>query len=182
MPEDHAVVSYLPGALGEFVYRLRRRFDPALAAWRPHVTLLPPRPLTDALDGPLETIRKRCLLFEPFEATIHRVCTFWPASGVVYLSVSAGGNRLIELHDALNFADLECHELHSYIPHVTIAQDLDERRTATVMADVEREFSAHKEGWTFRVESLFLVQKTPENRWLNLAPIPLGGLIAHSAK
>jgi 2'-5' RNA ligase len=182
MPEDYAVVNYLPGELGEFVDRLRRRFDPALAAWLPHVTLLPPRPLSDILDGPLETIRRQCALIEPFEATVHGVCTFWPVSGVVYLSFSAGRERLIELHDALNHAELERQEVHPYVPHVTIAQDLDEQRTAGVLADVERECAAHKAGWTFRVESLFLVRKTPENRWLNLAPIPLGGLIAHSSR
>jgi 2'-5' RNA ligase len=180
MAEDYSVVSYLPGELGEFVDRLRRRFDPALAAWLPHVTLLPPRPLPDALDRPLETIRRQCALFEPFDATVHGVCTFWPVSGVVYLSFSAGGKRLIELHDALNCAELERQERHLYVPHISIAQDLDEQRTASVLADVERECSAHKAGWTFRVESLFLVRKTPENRWLNLAPISLGGLIAHS--
>jgi 2'-5' RNA ligase len=182
MAEDYAVVSYLPGELGEFVDRLRRRFDPALAAWLPHVTLLPPRSLENALDGPLETIRRRCALFEPFDATVYGVCTFWPISGVVYLSCSAGRNRLTELHDALNSAELERQEIHPYVPHITIAQDLDEQRAAAVLADVEREWSAHQAGWKFRVESLFLVQKTPENRWLNLAPIPLGGLIAHSSR
>lgn len=186
MAEDYAVVSYLPGELGKFVDRLRRRFDPALAAWLPHVTLLPPRPLPDALAGPLETIRRQCALFEPFDATVHGVCTFWPKSGVVYLSFSGGRERLIELHDLLNDAlnrpEMERQEIHPYVPHVTIAQDLDEQRTAGVLADVERDCSARTAGWTFRVESLFLVRKTPENFWLNLAPIPLGGLITHSAR
>ncbi len=186
MAEDYAVVCYLPGDLGKFVDGLRRRFDPALAAWLPHVTLLPPRPLPDALAEPLETIRRQCASFEPFDATVHGVCTFWPVSGVVYASFSTGRERLIELHDllndALNRAYLERQEIHPYVPHVTIAQDLDEQRIARVLADVERECSAHKASWTFRVDSLFLVQKTPENCWLDLAPIPLGGLITHSTR
>lgn len=182
MADDYAVVSYLPGELGEFVDRLRRRFDPALAAWLPHVTLLPPRPLPNILDGALETIRRQCALFEPFQVTVHGVCTFWPVSGVVYLSVGGGAQRLIELHDALNCAELARQEVHPYVPHITIAQDLDEQHTASVLADVERECSARPSGRAFRVESLFLVRKTPENRWLNLAPIPLGGLITHSSR
>ena len=182
MADDYAVVSYLPGELAEFVDRLRCRFDPALAAWLPHVTLLPPRSLPDALQGPLEIIRRQCALFKPFEATVHGVCTFLPVSGVVYLSISAGGKRLTELHDALNTADLKRPEAYSYIPHVTIAQDLDKQRTAGVLAEVERECSAYPRGRNFRVESLYLVRKTAENRWLDLAPISLGGMIEHASK
>src|SRR5258705_13583996 len=97
---SYAVVCYLPGKLRNFVDALRRRFDPGLAAWLAHVTILPPRPLDRPMDEPLEAIRQRTASFQPFEVTLNGVSTFWPVSGVVYLTVSAGAQRLIQLHDA----------------------------------------------------------------------------------
>src|SRR5258707_751942 len=99
---NYAVVVYLPGELREFVDKLRRRFDPSLAAWLPHVTILPPRPLQTPLEGPLDMIRKHCAREKPFDAAIGGVSTFWPVSGVVYLSLSPGEEKLVRLHDDLN--------------------------------------------------------------------------------
>src|ERR1700730_14674349 len=98
---NYAVVVYLPGELRDFVDQLRRRFDPGLAGFLPHVTILPPRPLQSPLEGPLDTIRERCAGVKPFDASIRSVSTFWPVSGVVFLSL-LGSERLIRLHDELN--------------------------------------------------------------------------------
>ena len=177
---NYALVAYLPGKLGDFVDRLRQRFDPALAAWLAHVTILPPRPLAAPLEESLEIIRKRCALVEPIEAAIQGVSTFWPVNGVVYLSISRGLERLVQLHDALNCEGLAHQEVHRYVPHVTIAQELDEAGTQAMLADVTREWSRQETDPSFRVASLSLVQYTAENRWVELAPISLGSLLATS--
>jgi 2'-5' RNA ligase len=182
MADTFSVVSYLPDRLAGFVDSLRRRFDPSLAAWLSHVTILPPRELQEPLEEPLELLRKQCARIEPFEVAIRGVSTFWPVSGVVYLSFAAGADRLIQLHDMLNSGCLESEEVHRYVPHVTIAQELDEHRTRNLLQDVEREWSHYEAGASFRVESLFLVRRTPENLWIDLAPIRLGGLLAGTYK
>ncbi len=174
------MVSYIPDPLAGFVDGLRGRFDPGLAAWRAHVTILPPRELPEPLDEPIELLRRQCAQIEPFDAAIGGVSTFWPVTGVVYFSFGAGAGRLLELHDALNTGELERREVYAYIPHVTIAQELDEDRAYSVLGDVEHEWKQYKDGPTFRVESLFLVRRTPENLWIDLAPIRLGGLLAGS--
>jgi 2'-5' RNA ligase len=176
----YAVVAYLPEELGSFLDRLRRRFDPGLAAWLAHVTILPPRPLPAPLDESLEIIRKRCALVEPFEAVIQDATTFWPVSGVVYLSFSDGVERLVQLHDALNSSALAQQEAFPYVPHVTIAQDLDEAGTQKVLSDVAREWAQYDARRAFDIASLSLVQHTTGNRWINLAPIPLGDLLTPS--
>ena len=177
---DYALVAYLPGPLGDFVEGLRHHFDPSLGDWLAHVTILPPRPLATPLEKSLETIRKRCAMVEPFEAVIEGVSTFWPVSGVVYLSLSRGFERLVQLHDTLNCDGLAHQEVHLYVPHVTIAQDLDEARTQAVLADVAGEWSQYDKDPSFRIASLSLVQHTPENRWVDLAPVSLGGLLTAS--
>jgi 2'-5' RNA ligase len=180
--ESYAVVSYIPGRLGSFIDDLRRRFDPQVGAWLAHVTILPPRPLEAPLDGALEMLRQQCASFDPFDVNIQEVRTFWPVSGVVYLGLSSGAELLCDLHNTLNAGPLEFAEPHDYVPHITIAQELGEWDKDLVMAEVEGEWVHYPaEAW-FRVESLFLVKKTPENRWVDLAPIPLGGRLVHSSR
>lgn len=170
----YAVVSYLPGELREFVDGLRRRFDPALAAWQAHVTILPPRAIEDAMHRPLDTLRNYCAQVQPFELTLRGVATFLPVNGVVYLAIGAGTERLVELHDGLNCDGLRSQEPYPYVPHVTIAQELDQETTENVRAEIQREWSRCPSGGLFRIESLVLVKKTQENHWENLATIALG--------
>ena len=176
----YAVVSYLAGSLGDWVDKLRHRFDPRLASWLAHVSLLPPRTLEHPLDEAVELLQRKCALIEPFEISIGRVSTFWPTSGVVYLSIAQGHDRLTQLHDSLNCGPLASSEPHSYVPHITIAQDIDEQRLQRVLGDVDQEWSQYHERATFLIESFFLVQKTPDNQWVNLVPIRLGGLVTKS--
>ena len=182
--EEHgyAVVAYLPGKLGDFVDSLRKRLNPSFADWLAHVTVLPSRSLRASPEETLERIRERCALVEPFVATIQGVSTFWPVNGVVYLSFSLGFQHLVQLHDTLNVGGLAQEEAYSYLPHVTVAQELDEAGTQAVLADVSREWSRFSGDVSFRVESLRLVRQAPENRWVDLAPIPLGSFLAPSRK
>lgn len=177
--DSYAVVSYIPGRLGSFIDRLRRCFDPALAAWLSHVTILPPRPLAGPLEISLDAIRNQSALFEPFDVTIASVETFWPKSGVVYLGISEGGERLRELHSSLNAGPLAFAERFEFVPHITIAQELNEITKDGVMDEVRGEWTCYRAETAFRVESLLLVKKTPDNRWIDLATIDLGGRLAH---
>ena len=177
MEPSCAVVAYLPGRLAEFVDHLRQRFNPACAGWLAHVSILPPRPLQTTPEETLAMIREKCLSLEPFAVSLDCVSTFWPVTGVVYLSISAGSQRLIELHDALNHGCLEREEPFPYVPHVTVAQELDEAGAQAVLEEVSRAWSHYKGETSFRIELLSFVQQAPGNRWVDLAPIPLGSLL-----
>ena len=178
MESSCAVVAYLPGRLAEFVDHLRQRFNPACAAWLPHVTILPRRPLHTTPEEALATIREKCLSLEPFAVSLDCVSTFWPVTGVVYLSFAAGSQRLIALHDALNHGCLEREEPFPFVPHVTVAQELDEASAQAVLEEVSRAWSHYEGETSFRIELLSFVQQAPENRWVDLVPIPLGSLLA----
>ncbi|MBI3895262.1 MAG: 2'-5' RNA ligase family protein [Acidobacteria bacterium] len=159
--------------------RLRQRLNPAYATWLAHVSILPPRPLNASPEEALTLIREKCFSFEPFEASLDGVSTFWPVNGVVYMSFSAGSRRLIELHELLNQDCLRYQEPYPYIPHVTAAQELDEAGAHAVLKEVSREWADYQGETSFRIESLSLVQQAPLNQWIDLAPIPLGSLLAH---
>lgn len=178
MESSCAVVAYLPARLAEFVDHFRQRFNPACAAWLAHVSILPPRPLQTTPEETLATIREKCLSLEPFAVSLDCVSTFWPVTGVVYLSISAGSQGLVALHDALNHGCLQREEPFPFVPHVTVAQELDEIVAQAVLEEVSRAWSQYKGETSFRIELLSFVQQAPQNRWVDLAPIPLGSLLA----
>ena len=169
----YAVIAYLPGELGQFVEELRERLNPDYSSALAHVTVLPPRPLIFPQDELVESLRQRCAHREPFDVTVGGVSTFWPANGVVYLYFSKGLPQLAELHRELNVADLRHSEPFPFVPHLTIAQDLDEAGTQAELASVTREWEQFDGEKPFRIETLCLVQQAEGHRWINLAPIPL---------
>lgn len=179
---NYSVVAYLSGELRDFVDGFRKRLNPNFAGWLAHVSILPPRPLQAAQKEAVQAIQSRCAQWEPFQVGIDGVATFWPVKGVVYLSLSFGSQLLVELHDALNCGGLECVEPYPYVPHVTIAQELDEAGMHAVLEDVSCQWSRFVGERAFHLESLSLVQQTPENGWNDLATLPLGSLLTPSRK
>ena len=172
-----SVVAYLPGPLGEFVNGLRARLNPRFARWLSHITILPPRPLCPNADEVVSEMQEKCQLVEPFEARLSEVQTFWPVKGVVYLSVSLGSDRLVELHQLLNCGPLGGVEPFPYVPHITLAQELDEAETRVVLHEASQAWDCYAGPPTFRVESLSLVRQREDQSWVDLAPVALGSVL-----
>jgi 2'-5' RNA ligase len=168
-----AVIAYLPGRIGQFVDEQRDRLNPEYSSALAHVTVLPPRPLIFPPDELVESLRNRCAHREPFGVEIEGVNTFYPANGVIYLSIGKGFDDLLALHRELNVADLRHAEPYPFVPHITIAQGLNDVATADAMASVSEAWAAYDGERSFRVETMCLVQQAAGHSWLNLAPIPL---------
>jgi 2'-5' RNA ligase len=169
----YAVIAYLRGSLGQFVDEQRDQLNPEYSSSLAHVTILPPRPLIFPPEELAESLRKRCAHREPFAVTVEGVSTFWPANGVVFLSLSQGFDELLALHRELNVADLRHSEPYPFVPHITIAQDLDDQATQEALVALSNAWESYQGERSFRVETLCLVQQSDGRRWRNLAPIPL---------
>jgi 2'-5' RNA ligase len=169
-----SVVAYLPGALGEFVDSLRTRLNPRFAHWRAHVTILPPRLLPPDSQGFLAEMQAKCQLIEPFEARLSEVATFWPVKGVVYLAVSIGSEQLSALHDLLNRGLAARAEPYAFVPHVTLAQELDEAEVRSALGVASEERARYADTASFQVEALSLVRQLEDKSWLDLASVALG--------
>jgi 2'-5' RNA ligase len=174
MAETYALVAYLPGELGRFVDALRKRLEPGFTTWRAHVTILPPRTLPAPEEKMLTVLREKCPLIEPFDTKVGGVTTFWPVKGVVYLPISIGFQKLAALHDMLNVSELAYPEVFPYVPHVTVAQNLDEAATQEALAEVSSAQSRYRGPAYFRVDSLCLVRQASPEHWENVAAVPLG--------
>jgi 2'-5' RNA ligase len=181
-----ALVSYLSGALADFLDEIRHDFAPGSRA-KAHVTVLPPRPLrlppkTGVVENAWTELKNNLSDFQPFRVELGDVEVF-RLNRVIYLSVQAGGAELQRMHDALNRGLVEFQEPFPYHPHVTIVQEL-------VPGDVPQAAEFARWRWSeFRAPRNFLVdrltfvqnaivQNTTENSWIDLAALDLVGTVA----
>jgi 2'-5' RNA ligase len=172
--ETYAIVVYLHGPLARCVNALRCTVDPQHSSKAPHVTVLPPRPLIISEAAAIEEARQRLADWYPFEVEMVGVNTFLPLNGVVYLELGWGADPLRVLHDTLNQGRLGYREPFPYVPHITIAQDLDEARTRELLDHVRQEFHRYDGPRRFQVETCTFVRQSPEGQWIDLAELQIG--------
>ena len=173
-----ALVSYLPGALGAFLDRLRSELVVACSA-RSHVTILPPRQLPGSETAAKRQIASYIPECPPFPIDLGDVEVF-PETKVIYLGLSCGNEHLRSMHDSLNSGSLSFAEPFVYHPHVTLAQGVNpaDVDAATELATARwREFQQSR---TFQVDTLTFVQNTTTNRWLDLVEYELRSMAAVS--
>ena len=171
----YALVAYLKNAAGVFVENLRRELHPDLPHLAAHLSILPPRPLHGTESSALQFLERLCGNEEPFEVTLGDVETFLPVTPTVYIRVLSGAERMIELHSKLNTEALAFEEEWPYIPHLTIIKMITEEPARKAFR-FARERSANYSGSRrILLEKLTFVREDVENRWVDLAPIPLGG-------
>lgn len=176
-----ALVSYLSGALADFLDEIRHDFAPDSRA-KAHVTVLPPRPLrlppkTGVVESAWTELKNNLSDFQPFRVELGDVEVF-RLNRVIYLSVQAGAAELQRMHDALNRGLVEFQEPFPYHPHVTIVQELlpgDVPQAAEFSRWRWNEFRAPR---NFLVDRLTFVQNTLENSWTDLAALDLVGTVA----
>src|SRR5579862_1959810 len=170
----YALVAYVRNAVGEFVERLRQELHPDLPHLPAHVTILPPRQLQGSELSALETLDDICSQAEPFEVTLGDVETFVPLNPTVFIHVAHAAYRMRELHDRLNTKALAAVEEWPYLPHLTIVKISSE-------ALAEQAYLYSRDRWAqfagdrqVPVSELTFVREQENNRWLDLAGIPVG--------
>jgi len=166
-----SLVAYVPEPLAGFTERLRREIEPGCTA-RSHLTFLPPR----SLEIPLEQIRSQLEAGlrnqHAFRVELCEVRVF-PVSHAVHLTVGAGWDEAVRIHQALHSGDLCCMECFEYHPHVTLAQDLDPASVDAVAESARRRWREYLGPRDFLVDHLTLVQNTVEKRWGTVAEFSL---------
>ena len=172
--QTYAIVVYLDSPLAQFVNRLREQLNPEYAGKGAHVTVLPPRPLVISEEAAAEEARAQCAGWEPFELEVGGVQTFLPVNSVVYLGLRQGATQLRRLHQTLNRGYLACLEPLEFVPHITIAQDLNEQRVLDVFAQVSSGFAAYAGPRRHPVRTLTFVRQNNAGDWIDLAELQLG--------
>ena len=88
-----ALVSYIPGRLGDFITRLREDLVQGCVA-RSHVTILPPRPLHVDTNTATEQVRSGLAPFNAFELDMPRIRVF-EQTAVVFCEIGKGPGRTV---------------------------------------------------------------------------------------
>ena len=105
---SYALVSYIPGRLGDFITRLREDLVTGCVA-RSHVTILPPRPLHVDPSIAVEQVRSKLAPFNAFELDMPRIRMF-EQTAVVFCEIGKGREELFDLHEAMNIGALHYDE------------------------------------------------------------------------
>ena len=169
-----ALVSYIPGRLGDFITRLRQELVAGCVA-RSHVSILPPRPLSVDADMVADQIRASLLPFSPFELDMPRIGVFEQTS-VIFCEVGAGHDELIELHNAMNTGGLSYDEPFEYHPHVTLAQGFDPQNLSAMYEMAVSRWKEAAPPSHVVIENVTFVQNTAQNIWIDLQECELRGL------
>ncbi len=167
-----ALVAYIPGDLARFLDDLRRELVPDYLP-RAHVTILPPRPIDAGIGEAWEHIYGHLRDYPAFDVATGGVEVFLN-TGVVYTALASGRREFREMHDALNEGPLHFIEPHSYHPHITLAQGLEQEEVQPVFEDAQARWAAYRGPRRFEVETVTFVQNTIDNRWVDLAEVRLG--------
>jgi hypothetical protein len=164
-------VSYIPGALGDFLTDLRQELVPGCVA-RSHVSILPPRPLSARIDEAEHFFERTVRAFPSFTLEMPSIETF-DETLVVYLSVGRGAREIHAMHAQLNQGPLYFAEPYPFHPHVTLAQGLPRDDFREVRDAASRRWA--ESGFTNAVliEKATFVQNTSANCWLDLLDCPL---------
>jgi len=167
-----SLVTYLPEPLGSFVDQLRGELVPGCSL-RAHVTVLPPRPLSQPAEEAGAKIRSKLAEFEPFEMRLGDVEIF-TMSSVVYLALAGGAEEMRNLHDALNAAAAPFAEPFPFHPHVTLAQQISAEQVPDVFEHAHYRWAEFRHKRSFLVDRATFVQAINLYCWVDLEESPIG--------
>ena len=175
---QYALVAYVTSPVAGFVEGLRRQFHPRQAHLPAHISVLPPRRLKGTEAEALDTLESVCSAVEPFEIVLGEVATFVPATPTVFLRVAHAAYRMRELHDRLNVAALHGEEQWPYMPHLTIFRMDSVAQATPALEEARRRWDNYQETRRVLIEQVTFVREAGANRWIDLAPVPLGRRLA----
>ena len=163
------VVAYLPEPLSSLLSGLQSAL-PGDRCGRPHLTLLPPRPLGQSPQKTAAVIAAVLDECSPFDVELTDVCCF-PGTNLLYLAMGAGHREVAGIHMRLDAASPEYQEEFEFRPHVTLGGPVPSQDRQQVMAATEsawRDLSCHRRFQVREMEFLGLAAQGKRTDWKQL--------------
>lgn len=167
----YALVTYVPGRLGDFLTGLRRELVPGCNL-QSHVTFLPPRKLDADRHTAWQRISSVCDRWQPFTIELTAVEMF-KGTNVAYLALGDGRILVEQLHQQLNCGPLYFDEPFDFHPHITLAQGVvtaDAPEVRELAAARWREYQGDR---SFSIDEITFVQNVAANEWVDLNELSL---------
>ena len=145
-----ALVSYIPNPLGSFLHRLRSSL-PGVKYPEPHITILPPRPLTVPVEAASALVRATLERFSSFDVELRNVRSF-AVSQILYIELGEGDAAVRQLHKALSSKELAYPEEFEFRPHLTVSGfiPVEDLQSATQQAETGWEGAPCSRRFTLR--------------------------------
>jgi 2'-5' RNA ligase len=162
------VVLLIPPPVATEVDGLRRALgDGARSRIAPHVTLVAPVGVPgDRVPGAVDVLRGAAKATPPLDLRIGPAATFHPVTPVVYLSVGGDLDTVAALRERLGRPPLVRPPTHAFVPHVTVADEMDEARIPAALAALA-DFVVD-----VRIASLHLLEQGRDRVWRPIAEEP----------
>lgn len=165
----YALVAYINGELGDFLYSLRQEIVPTCRL-RSHVSLLPPRKLAGDQAGAMEKVASVAGHHPAFDVVLGDICIF-PVTNVIYLDLAAGREQLTAMHDELNGDALAYAEPFAYHPHITLGQELTPEQFAMGLELCRKRWAEYTGPRSFPVETITFVKNSGNCGWSDLQDV-----------
>lgn len=161
VPEPHAGL----------LQRAREAYgDPLAATTPPHITLVPPTPMTDEeIPEIREHLARVGETTAPFRVRLRGTGTFRPVTPVVFVTLAEGIGPCGLLQEKLRRPPLDRELIFPYHPHVTIGHHLDEARLDQMFKEY---YDFHA---VFEVTEFWLSEHGGDEMWRPVESFPLLG-------
>jgi 2'-5' RNA ligase len=159
------VVLLVPEPVATEVDGLRRALgDGALGRIPAHLTLVPPVNVgQDALIDAVSALRAAADTTRPLNLRLGPAVTFDPVNPVVYLAVGGEVEALAALRDRVFVPPLERPLTHPFVPHVTVADEMDPARIPAAV-EALADFVVD-----VRIEGVHLLEEGRDRTWRPVA-------------
>lgn len=166
----YGIAAFPSKKLQDLANSYRKRYDTKYAKVPPHITLKEPFELEEGeLDEVVDEIRNAISDLEPFQLKVEKYSTFYPASNTIYMKVAEDKN-LTELHKRLNSGKLEFDMEHSFVPHITIGQEMMYDEMQDVIGRLKMESISHEE----TIDRFSLLYQLEDGTWTAYETFKLG--------
>lgn len=171
-----ALVNYTPKPLANWLLRLRRTLGVAPTS-PPHITILPPRPLTLSVPEAKQKLTSMLAFWGGIQIELTDVRVF-PGSNVLYLEVNDGSSMLRRLHSELNTGDFAHQENFEFHPHVTIGGPVASENLDAIAAKATAAWQKSRCPRHFRIDEVAFVSISAQGEqgdWQRLWSYNLAG-------
>lgn len=157
----YGIVAFPSKELQDLANGYRKRYDPHYALITPHMTI---KGLFDVDDKEIEDVAKAIKEVTnshgPFELQVTKVSTFAPITNTIFFKATEN-EKLLNLHNDLNFNFFGVEPSYQFVPHITIAQNL----TASEHDDIIGQLKMVGVDHTETIDRLHLLYQLEDGSW-----------------
>ncbi len=139
----------------------RKRYDPHYSLIAPHITLKESFELKEErIESAVKQLEEVANTTRVFSIHFHKISTFYPTSNVIYFSIR-NTEELNTLHKKLHKGLLKQEQKFSFVPHLTIGQDLSNDE----LHDIYSRLRMHKIDLNSIVDRFHLLYQLENKTW-----------------